>query len=130
MQPPEASAGRALVIGAPSPTSAAFSRPGFLSWPKENAKVNRLVDRLSIRPANLGALVRTLSRCNLVGVSLAKWLSRQLQFFILDEPTSGVDVGSNFEICGLIGDFVERRAGGRPVFTKCSGSYSVRCWFG
>jgi ribose transport system ATP-binding protein len=77
----------------------------------ENTEVDRLVDLLSIRAANRSSLVGTLSGGNQQKVALAKWLSRQSQLYILDEPTIGVDVGSKIEIYRLIGDLVDRGAG-------------------
>ena len=88
-----------------------FSRRGFMRRSAENAEVDRLVDQLSIRAANRSALVGTLSGGNQQKVALAKWLSRQSQLYILDEPTIGVDVGSKIEIYRLIGDLVDRGAG-------------------
>ena len=90
---------------------ARFTRLGFLDRGAERAEVDGLIERLAIKTASRSALLRRLSGGNQQKVALAKWLSRQSNLYILDEPTVGVDVGSKVEIYTLIGDLVARGAG-------------------
>jgi ribose transport system ATP-binding protein len=46
--------------------------------------------------------VRNLSGGNQQKVVVAKWVSRESDIFIFDEPTVGVDVGAKLEIYKLI----------------------------
>jgi ribose transport system ATP-binding protein len=56
-------------------------------------------------------LVRTLSGGNQQKVAIAKWLSRQSEIYLLDEPTVGVDIAAKVEIYTLIGELAARGAG-------------------
>lgn len=89
---------------------ARFTRLGFLDRAGEQAEVDRLIDRLQVKTNGRDALLRTLSGGNQQKVAIAKWLSRQSEIYLLDEPTVGVDVGSKVEIYKLIGDLTARGA--------------------
>jgi ribose transport system ATP-binding protein len=88
-----------------------FSKGGFLRRVAERKEVDRLIKALAIRTPSREASVRTLSGGNQQKVVLAKWLRRQADLYILDEPTVGIDIGSKVEIYRLIGDLAARGAG-------------------
>ncbi len=73
-----------------------------LSGLKKNAA--DLVRRLDIRPPMPGKVAGTLSGGNQQKVVIGKWLAVDPRIILLDEPTSGVDVGAKFEIHKLIGE--------------------------
>ena len=52
--------------------------------------------------ASLETLINSLSGGNQQKVALAKWLARQCDVLIVDEPTRGVDVGAKAEIHHLL----------------------------
>jgi ribose transport system ATP-binding protein len=62
-------------------------------------------------------LVRTLSGGNQQKVVLGRWLLRQPEVFILDEPTRGVDVGAKEEIYHLLARFA---SGGMAILVISS----------
>jgi ABC-type sugar transport system ATPase subunit len=62
----------------------------------------RAIERLRIRAPGPSTVTKTLSGGNQQKVLFAKWLETQPKIFILDEPTIGIDVGSKFEIRGII----------------------------
>jgi ribose transport system ATP-binding protein len=69
------------------------------------AKACRLyVDRLAIRCSTDSVECSTLSGGNQQKIVLAKWLVRDCQIIILDEPTRGIDVGTKFEMYKLINE--------------------------
>ena len=82
---------------------ASFSRLGFLDVRRERQAVGRLIADLGIRTGGQEAAVRTLSGGNQQKVAIAKWLSRNAQVYVLDEPTVGVDIAAKVEIYRLIG---------------------------
>jgi len=83
----------------------------FLDLQQRDAQVRSEVQKLDIRPAQLGRLVRTLSGGNQQKVALAKWLLSQAEVLILDEPTRGVDVATKVEIYRIVSDLAGRGMG-------------------
>ena len=63
-----------------------------------------MIKELDIRCTGYTQPVRSLSGGNQQKVVLAKWLDRNPQVLILNEPTRGVDVGAKSEIYRLIDD--------------------------
>ncbi len=88
-----------------------FSGLGFLDQKKERKHANDLIARLHIKADGPNAMVRTLSGGNQQKVALAKWLSRQSEIYLLDEPSVGVDIAAKVEIYILISELVARGAG-------------------
>ncbi|GGM44723.1 sugar ABC transporter ATP-binding protein [Dactylosporangium sucinum] len=60
------------------------------------------VDRLRIRTPSTGQLVQHLSGGNQQKTVVAKWLVRDCDVLIFDEPTRGIDVGAKDEIYALL----------------------------
>ncbi|MFW5988016.1 MAG: ATP-binding cassette domain-containing protein, partial [bacterium] len=56
-------------------------------------------------------LVRNLSGGNQQKVSIGKWLLKDYDIYIFDEPTKGIDVGSKAEIYKLIGQLLDKGKG-------------------
>jgi ribose transport system ATP-binding protein len=90
----------------------AFSRSGFLARRRERGICAALADRLRITPPRIERAVTYFSGGNQQKVVLAKGLTRRPRLFIVDEPTSGVDVGAKAEVYGLMKDLVERERAG------------------
>lgn len=79
-----------------------LSKGGYL--PKKPMKeiVSKWIGELAIKTSGPEAEVRTLSGGNQQKVVLGKWLERNPDVLILNEPTRGVDVGAKAEIYRLI----------------------------
>ena len=86
------------------------SAKGFLRPSAERAKARALLHALSVQPAAPAARVASLSGGNQQKVLFARWLFKQPQILILDEPTRGVDVGARAAIHRLINDLAEQGA--------------------
>jgi ABC-type sugar transport system ATPase subunit len=84
------------------PNLARWSRLGVLDRGRERAAFRAAADRLRIKAADPSAPVATLSGGNQQKVVLAKWLERECEVVIFDEPTRGIDVGAKYEIYQLI----------------------------
>jgi inositol transport system ATP-binding protein len=69
---------------------------------KEKSVVNEQINNLNIKVAKQQQIVGTLSGGNQQKVVLAKWLLREPDVLILDEPTRGIDVGAKAEIYKII----------------------------
>lgn len=66
------------------------------------------IDTLSIRTPHDRQEVRLLSGGNQQKVVIAKWLLRDCDILIFDEPTRGIDVGAKSEIYKLMQDLADR----------------------
>lgn len=66
------------------------------------------IDRLDIRTPHDAQEVRLLSGGNQQKVVVAKWLLRDCDILIFDEPTRGIDVGAKSEIYRLLADLAAR----------------------
>jgi len=97
-----------LVLGATAlhnfglPNLARFARLGVLRERLERRAFAGYVDSLQIKLASHEQLAGTLSGGNQQKVVLAKWLERNAEVVIFDEPTRGIDVGAKYEIHVLI----------------------------
>jgi len=81
-----------------------LSRWGFVRARRENASWRRFVDSLRIKVAGPRQPVRQLSGGNQQKVVLSRWLERNCEVILFDEPTRGIDVGAKYEIYLLIRD--------------------------
>lgn len=79
-------------------------RYGIVSVASLARKTDELIRKLDIRPPVPGKLAGTLSGGNQQKVVLGKWLAVNPTIILLDEPTSGVDVGAKSEIHKIIGE--------------------------
>ena len=79
-----------------------ISRAGFVNLGRETSRARRFVSDLTIRTPSLKQKVRNLSGGNQQKVVVAKWLCRESDIFIFDEPTVGVDIGAKVDIYKLI----------------------------
>ena len=75
----------------------------FISPRKSKAVTQEAIKRLQIKDP-----VLSLSGGNQQKVVIGKWLQRQPQIIIMDEPTQGVDVGARTEIYKLIRSMAEK----------------------
>jgi ribose transport system ATP-binding protein len=64
------------------------------------------IKRLNIKTPSLEQLLRNLSGGNQQKVVVAKWLIRNCDILIFDEPTRGIDVGAKSEIYTLMNELV------------------------
>jgi len=85
-----------------------ISRFGWLYISKERAVAGRYVDALSVRCSSTEQTVGELSGGNQQKVVIAKWMYRDCDILIFDEPTRGIDVGAKFEIYHMLSELAEK----------------------
>ncbi|MEU0482114.1 sugar ABC transporter ATP-binding protein [Streptosporangium sp. NPDC006013] len=83
-----------------------FGGFGVLSRRRIRGAVEGQMRRLRLRRTALGLPVRALSGGNQQKAVLARWLMREADVLILDEPTRGVDIGAKSEIYEIVNELV------------------------
>ena len=81
-----------------------FERGGVLQPAKEKQAFDEFVEPLRIKIASVEQDAGQLSGGNQQKVVLAKWLQRNCEVMVIDEPTRGIDVGAKYEIYLLINE--------------------------
>lgn len=79
---------------------------GFVHPAKGKQKSRDYVRSLRIKTPSIGSTTKNLSGGNQQKVVIAKWLARDCDILIFDEPTRGIDVGAKEEIYKLLNDLV------------------------
>lgn len=87
-----------------------LSRTGVLLPAEEAKAVAGIVRRLSIKVADTGDAVGTLSGGNQQKVVIGKWLINAPRILLLSDPTRGIDVGTKQEMYTLIRNLADEGA--------------------
>ena len=83
-----------------------YSKFGWINKNKTRMDTNKWIEALKIKTPSLEQKVRNLSGGNQQKVVLGKWLTRDCNILIFDEPTRGIDVGAKSEIYKLMNKLV------------------------
>jgi rhamnose transport system ATP-binding protein len=97
------------------PSLPALTRFGWVQRGRESHVGREAARQVGVR-GSVEAPVQSLSGGNQQKVVLAKWLARQRDVLLLNQPTRGVDVGAKGEIYALLRAFAD--AGGAAVVTS------------
>jgi ribose transport system ATP-binding protein len=84
------------------PNLGKFSTQGLIDQRREREALKRHSEKLQIKMTGPEQPAGNLSGGNQQKVVLAKWLERDEQIFLFDEPTRGIDVGAKYEIYQLL----------------------------
>ncbi|MBU9726457.1 sugar ABC transporter ATP-binding protein [Diplocloster modestus] len=74
----------------------------FINFKKSRDNTTKQKESLSIKTPSIKQKVKLLSGGNQQKVVLAKWLTRNSDILIFDEPTRGIDIGAKNEIYKLM----------------------------
>ena len=85
-----------------------FVRAGFIRKTEETSAFGEYIHQLQIKVTGGHQVAETLSGGNQQKVVLAKWLQRNAEVIIFDEPTRGIDVGAKYEIYLLMNQLARR----------------------
>lgn len=99
---------RSVVENFGLPNLAGFSRGGLIQQKRERSAFQKYVDQLQIKVSGPDQRAGNLSGGNQQKVVLAKWLQRNAEVIIFDEPTRGIDVGAKYEIYLLMYRLLEQ----------------------
>jgi len=78
----------------------------FINKKKEAKVAQQYVEDLKTKTPSVDTEVINLSGGNQQKVVIAKWLARNCEILIFDEPTRGIDVGAKSEIYSLMNELV------------------------
>ncbi|MFS0781325.1 sugar ABC transporter ATP-binding protein [Bacillus sp. 1P06AnD] len=91
---------------------ASFNRflkpPGWVNNKKIEEQAEKMIDSLNIKTPSANQEVKYLSGGNQQKVVIGKWLTRDCDILIFDEPTRGIDVGAKAEIYKLLNDLTKQ----------------------
>lgn len=85
-----------------------ISRFGGLRNKEIEENSQSFIDALSIKTPSGKQLVKNLSGGNQQKVVIGKWLTRNCDVLIFDEPTRGIDVGAKSEIYKLLNELADK----------------------
>lgn len=81
---------------------------GFISDSKLEDNALDYIEKLSIKTPSVLQMMHNLSGGNQQKVIISKWLDRNSDIIIFDEPTRGIDVGSKSEIYHLMNELAKQ----------------------
>ena len=85
-----------------------FSRGGIMQDAPSKRAASDAVKQMRVRTPSLEQAVKNLSGGNQQKVVVAKWLIRDCDILIFDEPTRGIDIGAKEEIYTLLNQFADQ----------------------
>jgi ribose transport system ATP-binding protein len=85
-----------------------FQSFGFVKDKAMRATSREYVDTLRIKTPSVAQTVKNLSGGNQQKVVIAKWLVKDCDVLIFDEPTRGIDVGAKEEIYRLLNELAQQ----------------------
>jgi ribose transport system ATP-binding protein len=92
------------------------SRFHIVSRRKQEMRSQEMIRRLAIKTSSVHQYVKNLSGGNQQKVVVGKWLMRDAEMVIFDEPTRGIDVAAKIQIYSIMNDL--KKAGIGVVFVS------------
>jgi len=86
------------------PNISRFASWAWIDRKRERSQFDHFTSRLRIKVASRSQRAENLCGGNQQKVVLAKWLERNAEVIIFDEPTRGIDVGAKYEIYVLMNE--------------------------
>lgn len=92
------------------PSMKLFKKFGiFQDHKKEMKAAYEINEKMNLAYHSLWQNVTKLSGANQQKIVIAKWMLRDTEIFLLDEPTRGIDIGAKFEIYNLIHELTKQK---------------------
>lgn len=83
-----------------------FTKSIIVDDEKIKNSTNEYIEKIKIKTPSIDQLIKNLSGGNQQKVIIAKWLIKDADILIFDEPTRGIDVGAKSEIYNLMNELV------------------------
>jgi len=84
------------------PTLEQFTKGPFVNGRAISRAAEEYVEKIGVKTPSVSTLIKSLSGGNQQKVVISKWLLRNCDILIFDEPTRGIDVGAKNEIYKLM----------------------------
>ena len=84
-----------------------YTSAGFINEGKIANTSSEYVEKIDVRTPSINQIVKNLSGGNQQKVVISKWLIKNCDILIFDEPTRGIDVGAKSEIYKLMNALAE-----------------------
>lgn len=84
---------------------------GIMDREKRSSEIKKWIKELAIATPDPNNACQTLSGGNQQRVLLAKWLACNLDLLVLNGPTVGVDIGSKYDIHGILHELANQGLG-------------------
>lgn len=84
-----------------------FSYGASINYKAAEEAVNNQIQQINVKTPSIYQLVKNLSGGNQQKVVVSKWLIKNCDILIFDEPTRGIDVGAKSEIYKLMNHLVK-----------------------
>lgn len=92
------------------PSMKLFRKAGVFQDHKAEMKAAyEINEKMNLAYHSLWQNVKKLSGGNQQKIVIAKWMLRDTEIFLLDEPTRGIDIGAKFEIYNLIHELTKQK---------------------
>ena len=85
-----------------------FVKLGFIDDGEARKTAEEVNEKLRTKTPSMSQKVRNLSGGNQQKVVVARWLIKNSDIFIFDEPTRGIDIGAKSEMYALMDDLVKK----------------------
>ena len=92
------------------PNMEKYHKNGFIQFAKSEKNSTEQTELLTIKTPSIKQKVKLLSGGNQQKVVLAKWLTKNSDILIFDEPTRGIDVGARDEIYNIMYELIKKKA--------------------
>jgi ribose transport system ATP-binding protein len=84
-----------------------LSKAGFVNEGQCHQDTMKYIEKLKIKTPGTNQMVKNLSGGNQQKVVISKWLMKNIDILIFDEPTRGIDVGARAEIYNLMDELIQ-----------------------
>lgn len=85
-----------------------YIQTGFINDKKIHEDSQKYVEKMNVKTSSTHQLLEQLSGGNQQKVVISKWLTKDSDILIFDEPTRGIDVGAKSEIYSLMSDLTKK----------------------
>jgi len=90
-----------------------LTKMGFFNSSEASLNTKNYIEKLNIKVSSINDFVMNLSGGNQQKVVISKWLAKDCNILLFDEPTRGIDVAAKAQIWKLISQFT--KAGGSVI---------------